>query len=219
MAETNPTSSPELKQCSTCKEWKPLTDFYFDKRRSQPRHQCKKCGYKSNKATTLAWQERKAATRQPPIMFGQYRQLPDLPPDIQKRIWNMVDQRGPDECWPWKGDTFDHGGYGKFSIDGIKWRVPRLIWKMVTGEDPREKLIRHEVCENPPCCNFAHLSTGYQKENAEDAIKHGRYTSGADSFPSQHPERMPRGDDHWTRRHPEKVKRGETHYQNLRRKN
>jgi len=208
MAIEQSTLPTDLKQCSTCREPKPLGDFYIDKRRNQLHSRCKKCDYETSKPTTKAYQQRKAAQRTPLVMLGRYRQMPMPSLEQQKQIWTTIDVRGADECWPWTGDIYENGGYGKFSIDGIKWRVHRMIWMLTFGKDPGELLIRHKVCENPICCNFNHLAIGTEKENAEDAIRHGRIKTGKESFPSQHPELYPHGDDHWTRRNPEKVPRG-----------
>ena len=45
--------------------------------------------------------------------------------------------------------------------------------------DLDEKIIvRHVVCDNPPCCNPKHLTSGSQKDNIHDAVRKGRMASG-----------------------------------------
>jgi hypothetical protein len=83
---------------------------------------------------------------------------------------------GPDECWPWT-DRNDKDGYGKFVIQGRDVRTHRVAFLLANGTiDPR-RLVRH-VCDNPPCCNPAHLLQGTAKQNTGDMFKRGRAPIG-----------------------------------------
>lgn len=92
---------------------------------------------------------------------------------LEDRFWAKVDQRGPDECWPWLGGCNSHG-YGvirSHSIDG-----PLLLAHRVSLELAGIELgpsTRH-TCDNPPCVNPAHLIPGTQAENTGDMIARGR---------------------------------------------
>jgi len=89
---------------------------------------------------------------------------------VQCRFWPKVDRRGLDECWPWKLRP-NPNGYGKFKYDGeqLAHRVANFL---ATGVRPGEA-VRH-TCDNPPCCNPAHLVDGTQFENIADRDAKGR---------------------------------------------
>jgi hypothetical protein len=92
------------------------------------------------------------------------------------RFWSKVDIRGPDECWPWLGRRKEWG-YGMFTIHGRNTTAHRVAWWMHTGVWPGEKKVRHVVCDNPPCCNPAHLAEGTDADNVRDMMEKGRNRS------------------------------------------
>jgi hypothetical protein len=79
----------------------------------------------------------------------------------------------------------------------------RLAWLFTYGEWPALRVLHR--CDNPPCCNPAHLFLGTQAENMQDAAHKGRHVSRT------HPERLPRGNAHYARTSPERLPRGERH--------
>lgn len=88
-------------------------------------------------------------------------------------FWSKVDRRGPDECWPWtKGCNSE--GYGYFQLRGKGWRATRVAFIASGGAfTARARIVLHS-CDNPPCCNPAHLSAGTHKQNAEQRQARGR---------------------------------------------
>jgi DNA-binding CsgD family transcriptional regulator len=95
-------------------------------------------------------------------------------------MWQMVDKRGPDECWPWKGST--NTGYGRVQIEGRSYYAHRVIFDMVnpgviTRSSPISKkqsgFLMH-LCDNRICCNPAHLKVATIKENNNDCQEKGR---------------------------------------------
>lgn len=100
----------------------------------------------------------------------------DLPPrpSLADRFWSKIDQGDPSECWLWTAGT-DRHGYGKFQLGGGRVAyAPRLAVELSTGEPiPAGLVVRHQ-CDNPPCCNPAHLVVGTQLENIQDMVKRGR---------------------------------------------
>ena len=85
-----------------------------------------------------------------------------------------VDVRGPSECWPWTGTT-NRAGYGALWDPAQRRTVlaHRRAWELANGAIPYGAYILHS-CDNPPCCNPAHLRPGTAKDNARDVVERGR---------------------------------------------
>lgn len=109
-----------------------------------------------------------------------------------ERFARYVETAGPDECWPWRG-LKSHNGYGRL------WNGERLIpathyaWEQSCGPVPLGMCVLHR-CDNPPCCNPAHLWLGTQAENVADRDEKGRTCNGDRHWSRQFPERQPRGE-------------------------
>lgn len=106
---------------------------------------------------------------------------------LAERFSEKVDRRGPDECWPWLASTRAFG-HGQISGGPELGRRPipahRVAFWLEHGYLP--ECVRH-TCDNPPCCNPAHLEPGTIRDNRMDMVVRGR---------------QPSGDDHWRRRNP-----------------
>ncbi len=87
-------------------------------------------------------------------------------------IWAKIDSSaGTDGCWPWRG-SISHNGYGCGArLFDRYWRAHRLVYFLKTEEQPEQVCHR---CDNPICCNPAHLFGGTQLENNRDAFAKGR---------------------------------------------
>lgn len=85
-------------------------------------------------------------------------------------FWSYVDKRGPDECWPWKRCCFKNG-YGCTTVFGKNKLAHRVAFFFTHGYWP--VVVRHS-CDNPPCCNPAHLIAGNHQDNMDDKIQRGR---------------------------------------------
>lgn len=97
------------------------------------------------------------------------------------RLWEKVQVRKPDECWPWLGYRNDQG-YGRVWIGGRGYYAHRVIFQlsnpnMIRKSAPKEKdsdqFLRHS-CDNPSCCNPSHLLIGTHTDNMRDKVKRGR---------------------------------------------
>lgn len=105
------------------------------------------------------------------------KDIPELLPSDRNRLARMIDRRGPEECWPWLGAKSGFG-YGRFKIDGRLFSPHRLIYADAHG--PIENVQEHHgsvvmhTCDNPACCNPAHLRLGRQVANVADMIAKGR---------------------------------------------
>ena len=90
-----------------------------------------------------------------------------------QRFWDSVDKRGADECWPWLRGR-NRRGYGQARTPSGKWTsAPRVAWELTHGPIP-EGLFTCHTCDNPPCCNPAHLWLGSAAENQTDMATKGR---------------------------------------------
>ena len=99
-------------------------------------------------------------------------------------------------CRLWLGAR-SQDGYGQVNQDG-KTRVAthvalelhdgRLV---ISGVD----CVLHS-CDNPPCCEPAHLRRGTRAENARDRDARGRTAKGDCSGSARHPEVRLRGEQH-----------------------
>lgn len=96
-----------------------------------------------------------------------------------ERFWSKVDRSGgPDACWPWTGGH-DERGYGIFYPTGErKTRAHRWLLGHLRGkpliDKPRGIEDGCHRCDNPPCCNPAHLYVGTRKRNIADAVERSR---------------------------------------------
>ena len=86
-----------------------------------------------------------------------YRRKEDDAPR-EDRFWAMVDRRGRNECWEWKGPKYD--GWGRFLIemDGSRVRLGahRYSWELVHGALPHGRALGHR-CNNRGCVNPRHM--------------------------------------------------------------
>ena len=80
-------------------------------------------------------------------------------------------------CWEWSGNRFSNG-YGQLYISGRKLLTHKIAYELWVGPIPEGQVVRHFVCDNPPCINPAHLRVGTTKDNFRDKAAHGRQVYG-----------------------------------------
>ena len=98
---------------------------------------------------------------------------PASPEERVRQFWSNVDQTGgPDACWPWLR-SLRRGGYGQWTAGGVNWPTHRYAWVHTNGPIPTGMLVCHH-CDNPPCCNPAHLFLGTHLANNRDKDAKGR---------------------------------------------
>ena len=92
---------------------------------------------------------------------------------LESDFWRHVDRSaGSFECWPWtaKRQPF---GYGQLAVNGTNITAHRHAYQLIFGRVPDSLCVCHH-CDNPPCCNPAHLWLGTHRENATDRTQKGR---------------------------------------------
>jgi hypothetical protein len=113
----------------------------------------------------------------------------DFSPTLVARFWRYVDcSAGLYACWPWTGyTTRRRGRKGRRNRAGARegrisniaggrrrmLRATRVALALSTGEW-HEELEACHTCENPLCCNPAHLYWGDHQRNMGDMVEaHG----------------------------------------------
>lgn len=96
--------------------------------------------------------------------------------DLPTRLWRRVNKNAPNGCWEWGGWRHEHG-YGRIravSTGKSKFlRTHRVSWAIHNGPVPVGMDVLHR-CDNPPCCNPAHLFLGTDADNMNDMAAKGR---------------------------------------------
>lgn len=109
----------------------------------------------------------------------------------------VVTSADPSQCHPFQG-LRDSDGYGRFSIrqDGqvVSRRAHRFAYELEHGPGAADGQQVQHLCNNPPCCNPAHLVVGDTAQNAAYMAASGRATAGERHWARAHPERIPRGE-------------------------
>ena len=105
-----------------------------------------------------------------------------LPAKDINRFWSKVDSSaGPDACWPWTGRTH-YSGYGDlaFRVNGRRevHKAHRIAYTLAAGQSVQgDQSVCHR-CDNPRCCNPAHLWVGTHADNMHDRDRKGRHYRG-----------------------------------------
>ena len=99
---------------------------------------------------------------------------------LGERFWRKVDVRGPDDCWPWKAAARRKDeGYGAFHYEGRHQPASRIAVLLTYGSPVPNGMVVCHKCDNPPCCNPAHLWVGTPLENDRDRVAKRRQAYGS----------------------------------------
>jgi hypothetical protein len=96
---------------------------------------------------------------------------------LAERFWAKVDRRGDNECWPWLAGK-NNKGYGRIYGSAKKRHLSahRAAWEVTHGKPPADMCVCHS-CDNPGCCNPAHLFLGTYADNNHDRDRKKRHTA------------------------------------------
>lgn len=69
---------------------------------------------------------------------------------LEEQYRAKVDQRGPDECWPWLA-YHSPDGYGRFNRSPVGQLAHRYGWFLANGPIPDDCVVDH-TCHDPATC-------------------------------------------------------------------
>ena len=95
------------------------------------------------------------------------------------RFWKAVDTCDPTLCWEWLGKR-DREGYGVFRYLLKEYRAHRVAYGLMMQGGKLPPVVMH-TCDNPACCNPAHLRGGNQSQNMQDKVRKDRQARGSNN--------------------------------------
>lgn len=105
-----------------------------------------------------------------------YNKIPRVP--LADRLWAKC-IRTANGCLEWQGYRGSYG-YGSIGTGGASGagggrtvRTHQAAWVVTYGPIPVGYFVCH-TCDNPPCCDPAHLFLGTPRDNTQDMIRKNR---------------------------------------------
>jgi len=88
-------------------------------------------------------------------------------------FWSRTGKGEPGSCWEWKRGRITKG-YGAVWWEKKQMYAHRVAWELANGMAVPDGLFVCHTCDNPPCCNPAHLWVGTAADNIADMDAKGR---------------------------------------------
>lgn len=101
--------------------------------------------------------------------------------ELSKKFWGKVTIKGPDDCWPYRGRLRISGVF-VFHRE-VTRSSARSAWWFARGPIYSKRLKVCHTCDNPGCCNPAHLWLGTQSANMRDCFAKGRHPPRRNRLP------------------------------------
>lgn len=93
---------------------------------------------------------------------------------FEDRFWEKVKRGAVNECWEWQAAKTSNG-YGRLTSGRRNnLKAHRVAYALANGGFVDDKTNILHRCDNPPCCNPAHLFSGTKRDNTQDMIAKGR---------------------------------------------
>lgn len=105
-------------------------------------------------------------------------------PDVVVQVFNSgLRKRSTGDCWPFVGGSFNKRGWHRIISRNDpqgkhRYLAHRVAYELAHGEIPAGLFVLHR-CDNPVCCNPAHLFLGTQSDNAKDMWEKKRGKPGS----------------------------------------
>ncbi len=104
-----------------------------------------------------------------------YKPIPEFTQEAYNSFWSKVAFTAqPNLCWNWTSTIRDtKRPYGRFELKGETFSAHRVAYFLHNKVDPKELHALHK-CDNPRCCNPAHIFLGTNADNVADKVSKGR---------------------------------------------
>jgi len=88
------------------------------------------------------------------------------PRPVADRLWEKIDKRGEDECWPWKGANGNGTRPPTISTEGVNVTAYRVLFEISYRPIEKDEWVMH-TCNDHYCMNPKHLYVGNRLDWAE----------------------------------------------------